>query len=307
MEIGNNGAGAFAQAFARKALKAGHKVKLSNSRGPDSLRDIVNQLGPGATAATEEEAAACEMVLLAVPWDNVPSTLASLPKWKSHPLEGSRQEAIPRPSTTFDIFSRGVPLGTLPPRLALSDASVFSLPWRRLRCAAPVTHQDQGLVTSRCCARRLSPASSMPQKTLGSLPCPSVYSVQIVWLPRGSTFSRAHGRGVATRSHAAAGHVVRVETGTTQIGWMLPNFSPSLPPQPNGWPDLSQRLSPPQRVRGLASCNSRPVTAYEPRLSVPRSYCYDSSPAYVGKNAGLLVESAWQTVPLPYTPMPNTD
>ena len=99
---------------------------------------------------------------------------------KSRPLEGSRQEAIPRPATTFDIFSRGVPLGTRPPRLALSDASVFSLPWRRLRCAAPVTHQAQGLVTSRCCARRLPLASSMPQKTLGSLPCPIVYSVQIV-------------------------------------------------------------------------------------------------------------------------------
>src|SRR5215813_3929048 len=86
MEIGTIGAGAFAQAFARKALKAGHKVKLSNSRGPDSLREIVNQLGPGATAATKEEAAACEMVLLAVPWDNVPSTLASLPKWNNQIL-----------------------------------------------------------------------------------------------------------------------------------------------------------------------------------------------------------------------------
>ena len=67
MEIGTIGAGAFAQAFTKRALKAGHKVKLSNNRGPDSLREIVNQLGPGATAATGEEAAACEMVLLAVP------------------------------------------------------------------------------------------------------------------------------------------------------------------------------------------------------------------------------------------------
>ncbi|PYJ28665.1 MAG: NADP oxidoreductase, partial [Verrucomicrobia bacterium] len=86
MEIGTIGAGSFAQAFAKRALKAGHKVKLSNSRGPDSLREIVNQLGPGATAATGEEAAACEMVLLAVPWDNVPETLASLPKWKNQIL-----------------------------------------------------------------------------------------------------------------------------------------------------------------------------------------------------------------------------
>jgi 8-hydroxy-5-deazaflavin:NADPH oxidoreductase len=86
MEIGTIGAGALAQAFAKRALKAGHKVKLSNNRGPDSLREIVNQLGPGAMAATKEEAATCEMVLLAVPWDNVPETLASLPKWKNQIL-----------------------------------------------------------------------------------------------------------------------------------------------------------------------------------------------------------------------------
>jgi 8-hydroxy-5-deazaflavin:NADPH oxidoreductase len=82
MEIGTIGAGAFAQAFAKRALRTGHKVKLSNSRGSDSLREIVNQLGPGATAATKEEAAACEMVLLAVPWDNVPETLAVFPNEK---------------------------------------------------------------------------------------------------------------------------------------------------------------------------------------------------------------------------------
>jgi predicted dinucleotide-binding enzyme len=86
MEIGTIGAGAFAQAFAKRALKAGYKLKLSNRRGPDSLREIVNQLGPGATAATKEEAAACEMVLLAVPWDTVPETLASLPRWKNQIL-----------------------------------------------------------------------------------------------------------------------------------------------------------------------------------------------------------------------------
>jgi len=86
MEIGTIGAGDFAQAFAKRALKTGHKVKLSNNRGPESLREIVNQLGPGAMAVTKEEAVACEMVLLAVPWDNVPETLASLPKWKNQIL-----------------------------------------------------------------------------------------------------------------------------------------------------------------------------------------------------------------------------
>ena len=86
MEIGTLGAGDFAQAFSKQALKAGHRIKLSNRRGPDSLREIVNQLGPQAIAATKEEAAGCEMVLLAVPWDNVPETLASLPTWKNQIL-----------------------------------------------------------------------------------------------------------------------------------------------------------------------------------------------------------------------------
>ena len=86
MQIGTIGAGDLAQAVAKQVLKAGYKVKLSNSRGPDSLREIVSRLGPGATAATRAEAAACEMVLLAVPWDNVPETLASLPKWKNQIL-----------------------------------------------------------------------------------------------------------------------------------------------------------------------------------------------------------------------------
>jgi hypothetical protein len=102
MEIGIIGAGDFAQAFAKRVLKADHKVKLSNSRGPDSLQEIVNRLGPRATAATREEAAACEIVLLAVPWDNVPETLASLPKWTNqilidgtNPFHGKARNFMP--------------------------------------------------------------------------------------------------------------------------------------------------------------------------------------------------------------------
>ena len=86
MEIGTIGAGGFAQAFARKALKAGHQIKLSNSDGPESLRETVNQLGSGATAVTREEAVRCEMVLLAVPWDNLRETLVTLPAWKNQIL-----------------------------------------------------------------------------------------------------------------------------------------------------------------------------------------------------------------------------
>jgi hypothetical protein len=172
--------------------------------------------------------------------------------WEKSPIRRLLSRGNTSPLHNFWHFFRCVPLGTLHPRLAASDASVFSFPWCRLRCAAPVTHQDQGLLTSRFVARRQPLASWMPQKTLGSLPCPIVYNVQIAWLPCGSNFDRAHGRGVAQLGHSAAGPLSRVETGTHQSGWMSTNFSPSLRPQPNGWPDLSQRLSSPQRARGLA-------------------------------------------------------
>jgi hypothetical protein len=51
------------------------------------------------------------------------------------------------PFDNFGHFFCCVPLGTLYPRLAIVDASAFSFPWRRLRGAAPVAHQDQGFLT----------------------------------------------------------------------------------------------------------------------------------------------------------------
>jgi len=50
MQIGTIGAGALAQAFAKRVLKAGFNVKISNNRGPESLREIVNQRALGQRA-----------------------------------------------------------------------------------------------------------------------------------------------------------------------------------------------------------------------------------------------------------------
>jgi len=86
MEIGIIGAGSVAQAFARHALKAGHTIKISNSRGPSTLGQTVQTLGSGVTAVTTEEAAACEIVVLAVPWDDVVGVLTHLPPWQQQIL-----------------------------------------------------------------------------------------------------------------------------------------------------------------------------------------------------------------------------
>ena len=46
---------------ARLSVAAGYQVVLSNSRGPETLKDLVEELGPHASAATSEEAAAVSM------------------------------------------------------------------------------------------------------------------------------------------------------------------------------------------------------------------------------------------------------
>jgi predicted dinucleotide-binding enzyme len=50
-------------------VNAGHEVALSNSRDPESLKDLIAKLGPNAHADTVNNAAAFgDIVLLAVPW-----------------------------------------------------------------------------------------------------------------------------------------------------------------------------------------------------------------------------------------------
>jgi hypothetical protein len=86
MKFGTIGAGPVALRFAREALKAGHQVVLSNRRGPDSLADVVAEIGKGAAAAAAAEAASLDYVLFAVPWPNVEDALRGLPAWNGRVL-----------------------------------------------------------------------------------------------------------------------------------------------------------------------------------------------------------------------------
>ncbi len=69
--IGLIGSGHIGGTVARLAVDAGHDVLLSNSRGPDTLQDLVDELGPRARAGTTEEAAAADLVVLTIPLKNV--------------------------------------------------------------------------------------------------------------------------------------------------------------------------------------------------------------------------------------------
>jgi predicted dinucleotide-binding enzyme len=68
MKIGIIGAGHIGGTTARLFVDAGHEVAIANSRGPETLRDLIADLGTHARAVTPEEAARFgELVLLAIP------------------------------------------------------------------------------------------------------------------------------------------------------------------------------------------------------------------------------------------------
>jgi len=69
--VGIIGAGRIGQAMAGIARRAGRQVVIANSRGPQSLAAVVDALGDGVSAGTVSDAAAADIVVLAVPWAQV--------------------------------------------------------------------------------------------------------------------------------------------------------------------------------------------------------------------------------------------
>jgi predicted dinucleotide-binding enzyme len=66
--VGFIGSGNIGGTVARLSVAAGHHVVMSNSRGPETLKDLVEELGPLARAATGEQAAADgEIVVVSIP------------------------------------------------------------------------------------------------------------------------------------------------------------------------------------------------------------------------------------------------
>jgi 8-hydroxy-5-deazaflavin:NADPH oxidoreductase len=82
MTLGIIGSGAIGTALARALSRAEIKATISNSRGPDSLKDLVRELGSSIKAGTREEAARADIVFVAVNWTKLPAAMAGLPDWK---------------------------------------------------------------------------------------------------------------------------------------------------------------------------------------------------------------------------------
>jgi len=66
--IGLRGAGQAGSVLARVSIAAGHDVVIATSRGPETLQDLVGELGPRARAAhAADAAAAADFAVIAFP------------------------------------------------------------------------------------------------------------------------------------------------------------------------------------------------------------------------------------------------
>jgi len=81
--IGFIGAGNIGSQLARQAVAHGYDVVVSNSRTPDTLADLVAELGPNARAGTTAEAAdAGDIVVVSIPLRNIASVPVESTKGK---------------------------------------------------------------------------------------------------------------------------------------------------------------------------------------------------------------------------------
>ncbi|WP_415769336.1 NADPH-dependent F420 reductase [Pseudomonas sp. LB3P38] len=82
MKIGIIGAGNIGTTLARKLAACGHEVKLANSKGPQSIQNLANEIG--AHAVTKEDAVSeVDVVILSIPFANYPDlkqTLSNVPE-----------------------------------------------------------------------------------------------------------------------------------------------------------------------------------------------------------------------------------
>ncbi|HWX01526.1 NADPH-dependent F420 reductase [Collimonas sp.] len=86
MNIAIIGAGAIGSAIARQLARNGIQASIANSRGPQSLKALTDELGPHIKAVSVQEAAQADLVFVAVNWDRIPAALKDLGPWQGRIL-----------------------------------------------------------------------------------------------------------------------------------------------------------------------------------------------------------------------------
>ncbi len=97
-----------AQALTPLFLDAGHEVTLTNSRGPESLRDMATAFGPNCHAGEVAEAVAwSDVVFLATPWGKTAEAVSVVHDWTGVVVvDTTNNRAAPGPAGLIDIGDR---------------------------------------------------------------------------------------------------------------------------------------------------------------------------------------------------------
>ena len=106
MTIGIIGAGLIGAAFARRLAQAKLPAILSNSRGPDSLTELVADIGGPVKAGTRDEAAAQDLVLVAVNWSKLPAALGGLTDFRGRVVIDANNPIEPPTFKPADLHGR---------------------------------------------------------------------------------------------------------------------------------------------------------------------------------------------------------
>ncbi|WP_168557844.1 NADPH-dependent F420 reductase [Novosphingobium sp. SG720] len=116
--IGFLGAGRLAQMLAPKAAKAGWDVILSNSRGPESLAELVAKIEGNVSAATPADMVkAADVVILAIRWPQIESAVKDIDWTGKVVIDATNNRLGPKPEDVIeigDVLSSDVVAGLLP-------------------------------------------------------------------------------------------------------------------------------------------------------------------------------------------------
>jgi predicted dinucleotide-binding enzyme len=107
MKIGIIGAGRMGQTLARLLVRVGYQVKLANSRDPESLAQVIADLGAGASAGTTEEVARFgDLIIIATRWDQIPSAVSALRLEGKVVIDTTNNRIGPGPEGLIDLGGR---------------------------------------------------------------------------------------------------------------------------------------------------------------------------------------------------------
>ncbi|MYM25473.1 NAD(P)-binding domain-containing protein [Duganella sp. FT135W] len=102
--IGIIGAGAIGTAIARILSKAGISAVIANSRGPESLAALGQELG--VRPVSVEEAAQADIVFLAVNWTKIPDAVQHLGPWNGRIVIDANNAVEAPPFRAVELHGR---------------------------------------------------------------------------------------------------------------------------------------------------------------------------------------------------------